>query len=64
MIIAGFGPGSANIFRKMVGLPEAEWRKEENKKEEDYKSHLHSSNSSNVQKHHNSNQSTHSDFMA
>jgi hypothetical protein len=22
---AGFGPGTANIFRKMVGLPEATW---------------------------------------
>ena len=24
---AGFGPGTANIFRKMVGLPEAAWSK-------------------------------------
>ena len=39
---AGFGPSTANIFRKMVGLPEAEWSKEEYKKEENHKSHLHS----------------------
>jgi hypothetical protein len=28
---AGFGPGTANIFRKMVGLPEAVWSKDEDK---------------------------------
>jgi hypothetical protein len=40
---AGFGPGTANIFRKMVGLPEVKWSNEkENKKEEDDQSHLHS----------------------
>ena len=42
---AGFGPGTANIFRKMVGLPEAVWsnvEEEKNKKEEDDESHLHS----------------------
>jgi uncharacterized protein YecE (DUF72 family) len=41
---AGFGPGTANIFRKMIGLPEAVWSKDEdkeNRKEEDGKSHLH-----------------------
>jgi uncharacterized protein YecE (DUF72 family) len=60
---AGFGPGTANIFRGMVGLPEATWSKdEENKKEEDHKSHLRSS-SSNIQQHHKSNQSALSDFM-
>ena len=53
---AGFGPGTANIFRKMVGLPEAVWSKDE-----DDKSHLHSSSQS-IQDH-NSNQSTLSDFM-
>jgi hypothetical protein len=38
------GPGTANIFRKTVGLPEAAWnKKEENKKDEDDKSHLHNS---------------------
>src|SRR6187200_2804994 len=52
---AAFGPGTANIFRKMVGLPEATWSKEE----ED-KSHLHSSSHS-IQDH--SKQSTISDFM-
>jgi hypothetical protein len=30
---AGFGPGTANIFRKIVGLQEVTWSKEENKKE-------------------------------
>ena len=61
---AGFGPGTANIFRKMVGLPEASYSKEEeNKKEEDDKSHLHSSSSNVHQQHHNSKQSTISDFM-
>jgi hypothetical protein len=29
---AGFGPGTANIFRNMLGLPEAKW---EEKEEED-----------------------------
>jgi uncharacterized protein YecE (DUF72 family) len=53
---AGFGPGTANIFRKMVGLPEAAWSKEE-----DDKPHLHSS--SYIQQDHDSNQSTISDFM-
>src|SRR5690242_3227770 len=35
---AGFGPGTANIFRKMVQLPEVKWEKEETE-EEDNKSH-------------------------
>jgi hypothetical protein len=26
---AGFGPGTANIFRKMVGVPEAIWTEED-----------------------------------
>ena len=41
--LCSFGPGTANIIRKMVGLPEAAWTKEEekNKKEEDDKSHFH-----------------------
>jgi hypothetical protein len=51
---AGFGPGTANIFRKMVGLPEAAYSNQEHDK-----SYLHSN--SNIQ--HNSNQSTISDFM-
>ena len=41
---AGFGPGTANIFRKMVGLPEVIWsngEEEKNKNEEYDKSHLH-----------------------
>ncbi|MBV9178278.1 MAG: hypothetical protein JO297_14715 [Nitrososphaeraceae archaeon] len=49
-------------FRKMVGLPEASYSEEEekNKNEEDDRSYLHSS--SNIQQHHNSKQSTISDF--
>ena len=54
---AGFGPGTANIFRKMVGLPEVTWSKEE-----DDKSYLHSSNT-NVHQQHHSKQRTISDFM-
>ncbi len=46
---AGFGPGTANIFRKMIGLSEATW--------ED-KSQL----SDSLHQHH-SNQSAISDFM-
>jgi uncharacterized protein YecE (DUF72 family) len=34
---AGFGPGTANIFRKMVDLQETTWNKEQ---EEEQKSHL------------------------
>jgi hypothetical protein len=55
---AGFGPGTANIFRKMLELSEATWGKQE-----DDKSYLHKSSSNIDQQHHNSNQSTHSDFM-
>jgi len=54
---AGFGPGTANIFRKMVGLPEVVWSKE------DDKSYLHSSSSYVQQLDHNTKQSTLSDFM-
>jgi hypothetical protein len=50
--------GTVNIFRKMVGLPEAAWSKEEeNKKEEDDKSHLHGSSIQDPK------QSTISDFI-
>ena len=57
---AGFGPGTANIFRKMVGLPEVVWIKDEdkeNKSEEYDKSHLHGNS---IQ---DSKQSTISDFI-
>ncbi|MBV9669166.1 MAG: DUF72 domain-containing protein [Nitrososphaeraceae archaeon] len=55
---AGFGPGTANTFRRMVGLPEAQFSKdEENKKDEDDKRHLHSSSIQDPM------QSTISDFM-
>ncbi|HEY6885564.1 MAG TPA: hypothetical protein VI278_16140 [Nitrososphaeraceae archaeon] len=49
MNYAGFGLGTVNIFRKMVGLPEATWNKQE-----DDKSHLHSSSNNVQQQHHNS----------
>ncbi|HZI71611.1 MAG TPA: hypothetical protein VFD60_10685 [Nitrososphaeraceae archaeon] len=52
----GFGPGTANIFRRMVGLPEAAYNNQE-----DDKSYLHSSNIQ--QPDHDSNQTTLSDFM-
>jgi uncharacterized protein YecE (DUF72 family) len=56
---AGFGPGTANIFRKMVGLPEAVWSKDEDKdkNEEEDTSHLHNSSIQDPK------QSTISDFM-
>jgi hypothetical protein len=55
-----FGPVTANIFRKMVGLPEVGWSKDdkENRKEEDDKSRLHGSSIQDPK------QSTISDFMA
>ena len=57
----GAGPGTANIFRKMVELPEVGWSKDEDKdkKKEDDESHLHS-NTSSIQ---DPKQSTISDFM-
>ena len=54
---AGFGPGTANIFRKMVQLPEVTWEKEETD-EEDNKSH----SSGNLHQYH-PKQSTISDFI-
>ena len=54
---AGLGPETANIFRNMVGLPEATWSKEEGDR-----SHLHTSSHSSQDQ--NSKQSTISDFMA
>ena len=54
---AGFGPGTANIFRKMVQLPEVIWEKEETE-EEDNKSH----SSGNLHQYH-PKQSTISDFI-
>jgi uncharacterized protein YecE (DUF72 family) len=37
---AGFGPGTVNIFRKMLGLPEAKW---EEKEEEEQQQQKHTS---------------------
>ena len=39
---AGFGPGTVNMFRKMIGLPEAKWEEKEmgvQKQENQYPSH-------------------------
>ena len=39
---AGFGPGTVNIFRNMIGLPEAKWEEKEMgiaKQEDQYPSH-------------------------
>jgi len=61
---AGFGPGPSNLFRKMVGLPEAAWGEGKNQKEGDEgKSDLHRSSSSDVRQDH-SMQRTLSDFTA
>ncbi|MGA9171441.1 MAG: DUF72 domain-containing protein [Nitrososphaeraceae archaeon] len=56
---AGFGPGTANIFRKMIGLPEVVWSKDEDKdkKEEYNKSYLYGNSIQDPK------QSTISDFM-
>jgi hypothetical protein len=35
---AGFGPGTVNIFRNMIGLPQAEWK--EMKEEDETQKHL------------------------
>jgi uncharacterized protein YecE (DUF72 family) len=37
---AGFGPETANTFRKMIGLPEVTWGNKKDKEEEKHKSHL------------------------
>jgi hypothetical protein len=52
---AGFGPGTANAFRKMIGLPEVTWGNK-NENEEKPKSHLVSDNKFSMQ-------STISDFI-
>ena len=39
---AGFGPGTVNMFRNMIGLPEAKWEEKEmgvQKQENQYPSH-------------------------
>jgi hypothetical protein len=39
---AGFGPGTVNMFRNMIGLPEAKWEEKEmeiQKQEDQYPSH-------------------------
>jgi uncharacterized protein YecE (DUF72 family) len=37
---AGFGPGTANMFRNMLGLPDAKWEdKEEEEKQVQFKPH-------------------------
>jgi uncharacterized protein YecE (DUF72 family) len=34
---AGFGPGTANIFRNMLGLADAKWEKKEEEQQEQFK---------------------------
>jgi hypothetical protein len=41
---AGFGPETANIFRKMIGLPEVRCGNKNDEDEEKHKSHLVSDN--------------------
>ena len=53
---AGFGPGTVNIFRNMLGLPEAKW--EEKEKEEQQRQKQKQKNPSNDLK-----QRTLSDFL-
>ena len=53
---AGFGPETANIFRKMIGLPEVKWGNKNEEDEEKHKSHVVSNNKF-------SRQSTISDFI-
>jgi uncharacterized protein YecE (DUF72 family) len=36
---AGFGPGTANLFRKMLGLPEAKWQEKEEEQLDQYQPH-------------------------
>ncbi|MGB6594681.1 MAG: hypothetical protein WBE68_24520 [Candidatus Nitrosopolaris sp.] len=39
---AGFGPGTVNIFRNMIGLPDAKWEEKEieiQKQEDQYSTH-------------------------
>jgi hypothetical protein len=36
---AGFGPGTVNIFRNMIGLPEAKWYEREEGEEQQYPAH-------------------------
>ena len=41
-IVTGFGPGTVNIFRNMIGLPEAKWEEKKmgiQKQEEQYPTH-------------------------
>ena len=38
---AGFGPGTVNIFRKMLGLPEAKWEEKEEEEQQQQKHPSH-----------------------
>jgi hypothetical protein len=52
---AGFGPGTANIFRNMMGLPDAKWQEKEEEVREKRKQH--------DEQDHDMKQSTLSDFL-
>jgi hypothetical protein len=40
---AGFGPGTVNIFRKMLGLPDAKWEEREEEEQQQQKHISHDS---------------------
>ena len=52
---AGFGPGTANMFRNMMGLPDAKWEEKEEEVQEQQKQHH--------EQDHDMKQSTLSDFL-
>jgi hypothetical protein len=66
---AGFGPETANMFRKMVGLPETKWQEDDDKNEKDKeyeeekKDKTPNSPKKNIHQQHHLKQSTLSDFM-
>jgi uncharacterized protein YecE (DUF72 family) len=53
---AGFGPGTVNMFRNMLGLPEAKWEDRKEEQEEDPQQQQYPA--------HDSKQSTLSDFLS
>jgi uncharacterized protein YecE (DUF72 family) len=53
---AGFGPGTANVFRNMLGLPEAKWQDRQEEQEQEQQQQQFPS--------HDSKQSTLSDFLS
>jgi hypothetical protein len=54
---AGFGPGTANIFRNMIGLPDAKWNANDEHIQEQQQQQQHH------EQDHDMKQSTLSDFL-